>query len=131
MRKKKVLIVDDDAFIRRPLEFLLKREGFETEVAGDGEASLDAMERDRPDLVCLDVMMPVRDGFSTCEEIRRRPHLAATPVIFLSAKGQESDVARGAALGAIDFLAKPYSPADLVSKIRAVLGEQRFTGGGS
>src|SRR2546425_6292369 len=95
MSRKRILIVDDDAFIRRPLEFLLKREGFTTEVVGDGNACLDAMERTCPDLVCLDIMMPVRDGFSTCEEIRRRPHLAGTPVIFLSAKGQDADLARG------------------------------------
>lgn len=125
MGGERILIVDDDAFIRRPLEFLLKRQGFVTEVVGDGEACLDAMERTPPDLVCLDVMMPVRDGFSTCEEIRRRPHLAGTPVIFLSAKGQDADIARGAALGAVDFVAKPYSPAELVSRIRTVL-EQRF-----
>lgn len=123
MAKKRILIVDDDAFIRRPLEVLLKREGFETDVAGDGEACLDAMERSRPDLVCLDVMMPRRDGFATCEEIRRRPHLASVPVIFLSAKGQDGDRARGNALGAIDFVAKPYSPTELVSRIRAALKE--------
>src|SRR5438034_5769738 len=124
MTAKRILIVDDDAFIRRPLEFLLKREGFVTEVVGDGNACLDAMERLRPDLVCLDIMMPVRDGFSTCEEIRRRPHLAPTPVIFLSAKGQDADLARGAALGAVDFVAKPYSPTDLLARIRSVLEGQ-------
>lgn len=129
MEKKRILIVDDDAFIRRPLEFLLNRAGFETEVVGDGEACLEAMERSLPDLVCLDVMMPVLDGFSTCEEIRRRPHLAETPVIFLSAKGQDADLARGSALGAIDFVAKPYSPTELVSKIRAVLEEHLSNGG--
>jgi DNA-binding response OmpR family regulator len=130
MASRFILIVDDDAFIRRPLEMLLKREGFETEVAEHGEACLEAMERRRPDLVCLDIMMPVRDGFSTCEEIRRRPHLATTPVIFLSAKGQDGDVARGIALGAIDFVAKPYSPAELVSKIRSAL-EGAVVGGRS
>lgn len=131
MERKKILIVDDDAFILRPLEFLLKREGFETEVAEDGDACLLKMERFLPDLVCMDVMMPIRDGFSTCEEIRRRPKLAGTPVIFLSAKGQDADIARGQALGAIDFVAKPYSPTELLSRIRAALDLQPVKGGGS
>jgi two-component system alkaline phosphatase synthesis response regulator PhoP len=122
MSAKRILIVDDDAFIRRPLEVLLKREGFETDVAGDGGACLDAMERHLPDLVCLDIMMPVLDGFSTCEEIRKRAHLARTPVIFLSAKGQDGDLARAAALGANGFFSKPYSPTELVSKIKEALG---------
>ena len=120
--RKRILIVDDDAFIRRPLQFLLNREGFETEVVGDGEACLESMEQRRPDLVCLDIMMPGRDGFSTCEEIRRRPTLSGIPVIFLSAKGQEGDVTRGMSLGAIDFVSKPYSPTELLSKIKSVLG---------
>ena len=82
------------------------------------------MERWRPDLVCLDVMMPIRDGFSTLEEIRRREHLGKTPVILLSAKGQDQDVARGMALGAIDFVPKPYSPKQLLIRIQDVLGSE-------
>lgn len=127
--RKRILIVDDDAFIRRPLEVLLKRAGFETDIAGDGEACLAAMERWRPDLVCLDVMMPVRDGFSTLEEIRRRTHLEGTPVILLSAKGQDGDIARGQALGAIAFVAKPYSPKDLLLRIKTVLEVDAVNGG--
>lgn len=121
MKKKRILIVDDDAFIRRPLEFLLKKAGFETDVAGDGDACLAAMERCLPDLVCLDVMMPVRDGFSTLEEIRRRSHMERTPVILLSAKGQDGDVARGRELGAVAFVPKPYSPTELLSRIKGLL----------
>lgn len=127
--KKRILIVDDDAFIRRPLEFLLKNAGFETDIAGDGEACLVAMERFRPDLVCLDVMMPVRDGFSTLEEIRKRSHLESTPVILLSAKGQDGDIARGQALGAVAFVPKPYSPKELLSRIRDVLEVETVNGG--
>ena len=131
MSRKRILIVDDDAFIRRPLEFLLRREGFDTEVAGDGEACLQAMERCLPDLVCLDVMMPVRDGFSTLEEIRRRSNLARTPIILLSAKGQERDVTRGLELGAIDFVHKPYSPTELLSRIKQILAAEVVNGGQS
>jgi two-component system alkaline phosphatase synthesis response regulator PhoP len=126
---KRILIVDDDAFIRRPLEFLLKNAGFETDIAGDGEACLAAMERCLPDLVCLDIMMPVRDGFSTLEEIRRRGHLKRTPVILLSAKGQDGDIARARALGAVAFVPKPYSPKELLAQIRTVLDVEATHGG--
>ena len=129
MTGPRILIVDDDAFIRRPLEVLLRREGFEIDLAGDGEACLAAMEQARPDLVCMDIMMPGLDGFSACEEIRRRPHLAGTPVIFLSAKGQDADIVRGTTLGAAGFVAKPYSPAELVRKIREVLAVDTAHGG--
>ena len=129
MTGPRILIVDDDAFIRRPLEVLLRREGFEIDLAGDGDACLTAMEQARPDLVCMDIMMPGRDGFSACEEIRRRPHLAGTPVIFLSAKGQDADIVRGTELGAAGFVAKPYSPAELVRKIREVLAVDTAHGG--
>ena len=131
MAAKRILIVDDDAFIRRPLEFLLKRAGFDTDMASDGEACLASMERCRPDLVCLDLMMPGRDGFSTLEEIRRRTHLEATPVILLSAKGQDHDIARGMALGAVDFVPKPYSPKDLLNRIKSVLELTTVNGGQS
>jgi two-component system phosphate regulon response regulator PhoB len=131
MTPKRILIVDDDAFIRRPLEFLLKRAGFETDIAANGEECLAAMERARPDLVCLDLMMPGRDGFSTLEEIRRREHLGSTPVILLSAKGQDQDIARGMALGAADFVPKPYSPKELLTRIRSVLDMATVNGGQS
>jgi DNA-binding response OmpR family regulator len=124
MSRKRILIVDDDAFIRRPLEFLLRRAGFETEIAADGQAALDAMERFRPDLVCMDVMMPIRDGFSTLEEMGRLGTLSRTPVILLSAKGQNKDVTRGMELGAVDFFAKPYSPTELLSRIMSVLATE-------
>ena len=124
MTRKRILIVDDDAFIRRPLEFLLKRAGFETEIAGDGQAALDAIDRFRPDLVCMDVMMPVRDAFSTLEEMGRRGVLSHTSVILLSAKGQNKDVTRGMELGAVDFFAKPYSPTELLSRIMSVLATE-------
>ena len=124
MSRKRILIVDDDAFIRRPLEFLLKRAGFETEIAADGQAALEAIERFRPDLVCMDVMMPVRDGFSTLEEMGRMGTLSHTPVILLSAKGQNKDVTRGMELGAADFFAKPYSPTELLSRIMSVLATE-------
>ncbi len=122
-----VLIVDDDPFIRRPLQYLLERNGYETSVAGDGVECLEQAERRRPDLVCLDVMMPRQDGFATTEALRARfgPGL---PIILLTAKGQEADRTRGLALGADDFIAKPYSPVELLARIRSALAKHH--GGG-
>jgi DNA-binding response OmpR family regulator len=124
MSRPKVLVVDDDAFIRRPLQYLLEKAGFETDVACDGVECLEKMEERWPDLVCLDLMMPRQDGFATCEAIRNETSRRRVAIILLSAKGQESDRERGLALGADDFISKPYSPSDLIARIRAILAIQ-------
>jgi DNA-binding response OmpR family regulator len=118
---KKILIVDDDAFIRRPLEFILRAEGFDAVTACDGDECLRAVRDRKPDLIFLDVMMPGQDGFSVCTALKRDPRHADIPVILLSARGQDSDRERGLAVGALDFLTKPYSPSDLVRRVREVL----------
>ena len=128
MSRPRILVVDDDAFIRRPLQYLLERAGFEADVAVDGVECMEKVKDSRPDLICLDVMMPNQDGFVTCEAIRREESLKDVPIILLSAKGQESDRARGIELGADDFLSKPYSPTELITKIRALLERQRKAG---
>ena len=115
-----VLIVDDDPFIRRPLQYLLEKNGYETVLAGDGIECLEQAESRRPDLVCLDVMMPRQDGFVTTGALRNR-FGSSLPIILLTAKGQEADRARGLALGADDFLSKPYSPVELLARIRSAL----------
>ena len=86
--------------------------------AVDGDDCLARIDDAAPDLVLLDVMMPGRDGFAVCRTLKQHPRWAAVPVILLSAKGQESDRERGLALGAADFLTKPYSPADLLQRVR-------------
>jgi DNA-binding response OmpR family regulator len=116
-----VLVVDDDAFIRRPLEYILREEGFEPRTAVDGEDCLEQLASCRPDLIILDVMMPGRDGFEVCKTIKRQPDWADIPVILLSARGREHDRARGLALGAADYMTKPYSPSDLVRRVRELL----------
>jgi DNA-binding response OmpR family regulator len=115
---KRILVVDDDAFIRRPLLHMLEQEGFLATAAVDGDDCLARMAAAVPDLVLLDVMMPGRDGFTVCRALKQDPRWADIPVILLSAKGQESDRVRGLALGAADFLTKPYSPADLLQRVR-------------
>jgi len=91
---KKVLVADDERNILLSLEFLLKREGFEVTVAGDGDAALEAAVSSRPDLVLLDVMMPKKNGYEVCQRIRANPDLQATKVIMLTAKSREVEVAR-------------------------------------
>jgi len=115
------MIVDDDAFIRRPLEFMLREEGFEPVVAVDGDQCLAGVDERAPDLIILDVMMPGRDGFDVCRELKQRPETAAIPVILLSARGREHDRERGLSLGAAEFMTKPYSPSNLLRRIRELL----------
>lgn len=119
--RRLVLVVDDDAFIRRPLELLLREEGFRPATAADGDECLRRVEAERPDLIVLDVMMPGRDGFSVCAALKADPRFAPIPVILLSARGMESDRQRGIELGAADFVTKPYSPSDLLRRVRELL----------
>jgi two-component system phosphate regulon response regulator PhoB len=123
---KKILIIDDDAFIRRPLEFILREEGFAPVTAVDGEDGLAKLEDSRPDLIFLDVMMPGMDGFAVCGKVKADPRFASIPVVLLTAKGQEGDRVRGLAAGASDFMSKPYSPSELVRRVREILSESEI-----
>jgi DNA-binding response OmpR family regulator len=117
----KILVVDDDAFIRRPLEFILREEGFRPVTAVDGDDCLAQVRESRPDLIILDVMMPGRDGFEVCRVLKRDPELSDIPIILLSARGREPDRERGLSMGAAEFLTKPYSPSDLLRRVRSLL----------
>jgi DNA-binding response OmpR family regulator len=119
---KRILIVDDEPNIVISLEFLMKREGFETEVAADGEAALEALARNRPDLVVLDVMLPKMNGFEVCRQIRSSPDSRDLKILMLTAKGRETEVARGLSLGADAYVTKPFSTKDLVAQIKRLLG---------
>ena len=121
MPTPQILIADDDAFIRRPLQWMLEQEGFETVTAADGDACMDQLHAQRPDLVILDVMMPGQDGFEICRRMQNDAQLRTVPVILLSARGREHDRDRGLALGATEYLTKPYSPTDLLGRVRALL----------
>ena len=117
----KILIVDDDAFIRRPLELMLRQEGFSPRTAADGNECLERLAEDRPDLILLDVMMPGRDGYDLCKSIKSTTEYAHIPIIMLSARGQQNDKARGLCLGAADFMTKPYVASELLQRIRELL----------
>jgi len=119
---KKILIADDEENIVISLEFLMKREGFEVMVAGDGEEALSRIRGDQPDLVLLDVMMPKKTGFEVCQEVRADPAIAATRILMLTAKGRDTEVAKGMAMGADAYMTKPFSTKDLVDQVHALLG---------
>lgn len=119
----RVLIVDDDPSIVTSLEFLMAQAGFDVAVARDGEAALDAVRSHAPDLVLLDVMLPHRSGFEVCQLLREDPAHGDLKIVLLTAKGRDVDVAKGLALGADDYVTKPFATRDLVAKVRSMLGE--------
>lgn len=121
MSTKKILIVDDEPNILISLEFLMKREGYEVILARDGQEAIDAIARERPDLVLLDVMMPVKSGFDACHEVRADEAVRDTIIVMLTAKGRDTDIAKGMALGADAYMTKPFSTRELVEKVSELL----------
>jgi DNA-binding response OmpR family regulator len=119
---KKILIVDDEPNIVMSLEFLMKREGFEVAVAIDGEQALTQMAEFEPDLVLLDVMMPKKNGYDVCQEIRANAAWNQVKVLMLTAKGRDTEIAKGLAIGADGYMTKPFSTKDLAAKVRQLLG---------
>lgn len=120
--KKRILIADDEPNIVLSLEYLMKREGFEVQVAIDGEAALQAIAAQLPDLVLLDIMLPRKDGFDVCQQIRSHPQWQSIKVVMLTAKGRDTEVSKGIALGADAYMTKPFSTMDLVAQVRQLLG---------
>ena len=117
----RILIADDEPNIVISLEYLLKKEGFEIAVATDGEAVLRLAGEFRPELVLLDIMMPKKSGFEVCEALRADPAQAALKIIMLTAKGRETEVAKGLALGADAYITKPFSTKELIVQIKSLL----------
>ncbi|MEE8534948.1 MAG: response regulator [Kiloniellales bacterium] len=118
-----ILVVDDEPNIVMSLEFLIKQAGYEVRVARDGEAALQAIEEQPPDLVLLDVMMPKRDGFDVCETIRANPAWKDIPIIMLTAKGRDVEREKGLALGADAYITKPISTREAMERIKQFLSE--------
>jgi DNA-binding response OmpR family regulator len=114
----RVLVVDDDPPSVKMIAFLLREEGYTVETADNGRAALEIVEREPPDLLILDVMMPHVDGLEVTKRIRQRLDI---PIIILSAKGETSDKVLGLELGADDYLAKPFEPSELLARVKAVL----------
>ena len=116
---KSILVIEDEPGIAMAIKDELEFEGFAVELAQDGLAGLEAIQRSSPQLIVLDLMLPGKNGFQICQEIRDRG--ITTPIVILTARGQETDKVRGLELGADDYVTKPFSLAELVARIRAVL----------
>jgi DNA-binding response OmpR family regulator len=118
---RRVVIADDEPNLVLPLEYMLKREGFEVTVSRDGQEALEAIARVRPHLVLLDVMMPRKSGFDVCQVLRSDEANRDIRILLLTAKGRDDDVAKGLALGADAYMVKPFSPKELLLKVRELL----------
>ncbi|MBK6471703.1 MAG: response regulator [Betaproteobacteria bacterium] len=125
---ERILIADDEPNILISLEYLMKREGYEVHVARDGQEALDLMQRVHPHLVLLDVMMPNKNGFEVCQALRADEALKDTLVLMLTAKGRDTDIAKGMGVGADAYMTKPFSTKELVVKVREMLAVPRSAG---
>ena len=119
-----VLVAEDDMDIQALIVHRLERSGYDVITASDGQEALDRAGERPPDLAVLDVMMPKVDGYGVTERLRQAPETARTPIILLTARVQEADVARGFEVGADDYLKKPFSPAELRARVQAILGRR-------
>ncbi len=120
--QKKILIADDNENIREALVYLLEDEGYKLWSARDGAETLSKMREVRPDILFLDIMMPEINGYDVCRSIKADPELKKTYVIMLTAKGQVSEQERGKEVGADEYIVKPFSPMEILSKIKKILG---------
>ena len=118
---KKILIVDDEPNIVISLEFLMKKEGFEVAVANDGDEALAMVASFNPDILLLDVMMPKKSGFEVCEALRADTQRAGLKIVMLTAKGRDTEMAKGLAIGADAYVTKPFSTKELVDKVKEML----------
>ena len=117
----KILIVEDETDIAELIRYNVERAGFEARVVRDGQQALQVLRREVPDLLVLDLMLPGMDGLELCRRLRSEPATRALPIIMVTAKGEEADRVVGLELGADDYLVKPFSPRELVARLRAML----------
>jgi len=121
VKNKKILIVDDEPFILKSLSFVLMKEGFQIETANNGLEAMEKIQKNKPDIVFLDIMMPKKNGMEVCEWIREDPVLKSIYVIILTAKGQELDREKGFSIGADEYMTKPFSPSSVVKRLKEIL----------
>ncbi|MDO5693863.1 MAG: response regulator [Pseudomonadota bacterium] len=120
-----LLVADDEPNIVISLEYLMKREGYHVLVAANGDEALETIVRERPDLVLLDVMMPGKSGFEVCQAVREDAALEGVRILMLTAKGRDTDISKGLALGADAYMTKPFSTRELVQKVSEMLAAPR------
>ena len=125
MGKRKILIIEDDRNIVELIEYNLKDEGYETLSALNGQEGVELAKRKKPDLIILDIMLPIKDGFEVCKILKSEDLTVHIPIIILSAKSQEIDKVVGLELGADDYITKPFSPRELIARIRAIFRRGR------
>lgn len=121
MESKKILIVDDDPFILMSLEFLMKKNKYDVMVARNGTEALEIVNKQMPNIVLLDIMMPDVDGYEICRYIMKSERLKHTKVVFMSAKTRETDIQKGYDLGASLYITKPFSTRDLIKQINELI----------
>ena len=119
---RKILIADDEPNIVTALEFLLQQNGYEVYIARNGDSALKLVEALQPDLVLLDVMMPVKSGYEVCQRMRERAEWRHIKIIMLTAKGRDVEMSKGLSIGADLYITKPFSTQELVAKINGLLG---------
>lgn len=120
---KKILIADDEPNIVISLEFLMQHSGYQVKSAPDGETALRLLDEFKPDLIMLDIMLPLRNGFEVCQRIRENPDWSDMKIVMLTAKGREVEMAKGLALGADVYITKPFATKDLLANVQRLLGE--------
>jgi len=120
-KQKIVILAEDDRTIARLIIFKLEKEGFKVIHFLNGEGVVDTVSKILPDIVILDVMMPIQDGISILKEIKANPKTKHIPIVILSAKGQEKDIIKGMEIGASDYISKPFSPSELIVRIKRIL----------
>jgi two-component system phosphate regulon response regulator PhoB len=121
MAREKILVIEDEPDIAEVLQYNLQKEGFDVETARRGDAGLDAVRRDNPDLILLDLMLPGIDGLELTRMLKRDPLTSRLPIVMLTARGDEVDRIVGLELGADDYISKPFSPREVVLRVKAVL----------
>lgn len=121
MKQKKILIVDDEPNILMSLEYAFKKKDFEVFIARDGTEAIEISNREKPNLILLDIMMPEMDGYETLKQVKGNEDLAHTKIVFLSAKSKENDVEKGLKMGADRYLTKPFSLKKVISEIEELL----------
>jgi DNA-binding response OmpR family regulator len=118
---KKVLIVDDEPSIIVPLQFLMEQNGYETSVAFSGEEAMETVAASHPNMILLDIMLPIIDGFEVCQRVRENPEWDDIRIILLTAMGSEANIAKGLALGADAYITKPFSNSEVIAKVKELI----------
>ncbi len=130
LKTERIVVIEDEADILEVIAYNLKREGYEVVTSTSGEDGLEKIERTKPHLVVLDLMLPEVDGIELCKKLKSDPLTQSIPVIMVTAKGEESDVVLGLGVGADDYVTKPFSPRELTARVKAVLRRAKTKGDG-